>query len=98
VIDPDAAPIVRNIFEMQASGISPHHIADKLNEGCVPIPSDYYYAKLGSQILAEQGICGVLKLSGRYFRITPTSDILFSSAPERSAIRIIRSSKMTRKI
>ncbi len=47
VIDPDAAPIVRNIFEMRASGISPHHIADKLNEDGVPIPSDYYYAKLG---------------------------------------------------
>ena len=26
---------------------SPHHIADKLNEDGVPIPSDYYYAKLG---------------------------------------------------
>ncbi len=47
MIDPDAAPIVRNIFEMRASGISPHHIADKLNEDGVPIPSDYYYAKLG---------------------------------------------------
>ena len=47
VIDPDAAPIVRNIFEMRASGISPHHIADKLNEDGVPIPSDYYYTKLG---------------------------------------------------
>ena len=32
---------------MRASGISPHHIADKLNEDGVPIPSDYYYAKLG---------------------------------------------------
>ena len=47
VIDPNAAPIVRNIFEMRASGISPHHIADKLNEDHVPIPSDYHYAKLG---------------------------------------------------
>lgn len=47
VIDPDAAPIVHNIFEMWASGINPHHIADKLNEDGVPIPSDYYYAKLG---------------------------------------------------
>ncbi|MGN0576976.1 MAG: recombinase family protein [Ruminococcus sp.] len=47
VIDPEAASIVRNIFEMRASGISPHHIADKLNEDGVPIPSDYYYAKLG---------------------------------------------------
>ena len=47
VIDSEAAPIVRNIFEMRASGISPHHIADKLSEDGVPIPSDYYYAKLG---------------------------------------------------
>lgn len=47
VIDPESASIVRNIFEMRASGISPHHIADKLNEDGVPIPSDYYYAKLG---------------------------------------------------
>lgn len=47
VIDPDAAPIVRRIFEMRASGISPHHIADKLNNEGVPIPSDYYYARLG---------------------------------------------------
>lgn len=47
VINPDAAPIVRRIFEMRASGISPHHIADKLNDEGVPIPSDYYYARLG---------------------------------------------------
>lgn len=47
VIDPESASIVRSIFEMRASGISPHHIADKLNEDGVPIPSDYYYAKLG---------------------------------------------------
>lgn len=47
VIDPESASIVRNIFEMRASGISPHHIADKLNEDGVPIPSDYYYAKPG---------------------------------------------------
>lgn len=47
VIDPDSAPIVRNIFEMRSSGISPHHIADKLNEDGVPILLDYYYAKLG---------------------------------------------------
>ena len=47
VIDPNATPIVRNIFEMRASGISPHHIADKLNEDHVPIPSDYYYQKIG---------------------------------------------------
>ena len=46
VIDPYAAPIVRSIIEMWASGISPLHIADKLNENGVPISSVYYYAKL----------------------------------------------------
>ena len=34
VIDPDAAPIVRNIFEMRTSGISPHHIALKNIKKC----------------------------------------------------------------
>lgn len=29
---------IKNIFEMRASGISPNHIADKLNEEGVPIP------------------------------------------------------------
>ena len=47
VINPDAAPIVRRIFEMRASGISPHHISDKLNEEGIPIPSDYYYQRIG---------------------------------------------------
>lgn len=99
VIDPDAAPIVHNIFEMRASGISPHHIADKLNENGVPIPSNYYTMQnSASQIHAVQGICGALKQSGRYFIITPTSDTLFSSAQERSATRITRSSRTMRKI
>lgn len=47
VIDPDAVPIVRRIFEMRASGISPHHISDKLNEEGIPILSDYYYQRIG---------------------------------------------------
>lgn len=47
VIDPDAAPIVRRIFEMRAQGISPRHICDALNAEHIPIPSDYYYQKLG---------------------------------------------------
>lgn len=47
VIDEPAASIVRRIFEMRSQGISPRHIADKLNEEHIPIPSDYHYAKIG---------------------------------------------------
>lgn len=47
VIDEPAAAVVRRIFEMRSQGISPRHIADKLNDEKVTIPSDYRYAKLG---------------------------------------------------
>ena len=47
VVDEPAAKVVRRIFEMRSQGISPRHIADKFNEEKIPIPSDYYYAKLG---------------------------------------------------
>lgn len=47
VVDEPAASVVRRIFEMRSQGISPRHIADTLNEEKIPIPSDYYYAKLG---------------------------------------------------
>ncbi len=47
VIDKPAASVVRRIFEMRSQGISPRHIADKLNEEHIPIPSDYHYAKIG---------------------------------------------------
>ena len=47
IVDEPAAKVVRRIFEMRSQGISPRHIADKLNEEKIPIPSDYYYAKLG---------------------------------------------------
>lgn len=47
VIDEPAASVVRRIFEMRSQGISPRHIADKLNDEKVTIPSDYRYAKLG---------------------------------------------------
>lgn len=46
VIDEPAAAVVRRIFEMRSQGISPRHIADKLNDEKVTIPSDYRYAKL----------------------------------------------------
>lgn len=41
VIDEPAAAVVRRIFEMRSQGISPRHIADKLNDEKVTIPSDY---------------------------------------------------------
>ena len=41
VVDEPAASVVRRIFEMRSQGISPRHIADKLNEEKIPIPSDY---------------------------------------------------------
>ena len=47
VVDEPAASVVRRIFKMRSQGISPRHIADKLNEEKIPIPSDYYYARLG---------------------------------------------------
>lgn len=45
--DEPAASVVRRIFEMRSKGTSPRHIADALNAEKIPIPSDYYYAKLG---------------------------------------------------
>ncbi|MDE6726777.1 MAG: recombinase family protein [Oscillospiraceae bacterium] len=47
VVDEPAASVVRRIFEMRSQGISPYHIAEKLNDEKIPIPSDYLYAKLG---------------------------------------------------
>lgn len=47
VVDEPAASVVRRIFEKRSQGISPRHIADTLNEEKIPIPSDYYYARLG---------------------------------------------------
>ncbi len=47
VVDEPAASIIRRIFLERSQGISPRHIADKLNEEKVMIPSDYQYAKLG---------------------------------------------------
>lgn len=47
VVDEPAASVVRRIFIMRSQGISPRHIADILNGEKIPIPSDYYYAKIG---------------------------------------------------
>ena len=47
VIDEEVAPIVRRIFEMYASGISPKNIADILNAEGIASPGKYAYEKLG---------------------------------------------------
>lgn len=46
-IDEETAPVVRRIFEMYASGISPKNIADILNAEDIPSPGRYAYEKLG---------------------------------------------------
>lgn len=47
VIDPYAAPIVRRIFEMRASGYGMKQIADVLNDEHIPTPMDYQYKRIG---------------------------------------------------
>ena len=47
VIDPDAAPIVRRIFEMRASGYGMKKIADVLNAEHIPTPMEYQYKRMG---------------------------------------------------
>ena len=47
VIDEEAASVVKRIFEMRASGLSPHKIADILNEENIPNPSKYSMDKYG---------------------------------------------------
>lgn len=47
IIDEEAAAVVKRIFEMRASGLSPHKIADILNEENIPNPSKYSMDKYG---------------------------------------------------
>ena len=47
VIDEEAAAVVKRIFEMRASGLSPHKIADILNEENISNPSKYSMDKYG---------------------------------------------------
>ena len=47
VIDEEAAPVVKRIFEMRSRGASPHKIADTLNEEKIPNPSKYSMEKYG---------------------------------------------------
>ena len=47
VIDEPAAKVVRRIFELRATGITPTQIAKILNAEGIPIPSDYRAQRLG---------------------------------------------------
>lgn len=49
IINPETAPVVLSIFKMRAQGISPRHIADKLNEDGVLNPTDYHYSRIGKE-------------------------------------------------
>lgn len=46
IIDEEVAPVVRRIFEMYASGLSPSKICETLNLEGIPTPAIYAYAKL----------------------------------------------------
>lgn len=49
VIDEEAAPVVRRIFEMYASGISPRRISEVLNQEGIPSPALYAYTQTGQK-------------------------------------------------
>ena len=47
IVDPYSSQIVKRIFELRSQGVTPFHIAAKLNEEKILIPSDYHYQKIG---------------------------------------------------
>lgn len=47
IIDEEAAPVVKRIFEMRASGIGIRKIAEQFNEEGILCPSKYYFEKFG---------------------------------------------------
>lgn len=49
VIDEETAPIVRRIFEMYASGLSPNKITEILNLEGIPSPATYAYTNNGQK-------------------------------------------------
>ncbi len=53
IIDEETAPVVRRIFEMYASGITPNKIAQTLNEEKVPSPERYACEKYGFKVHAD---------------------------------------------
>ena len=49
VVDEETAPIVKRIFEMYASGISPRKISEILNLEGIPSPATYAYTQSGQK-------------------------------------------------
>ena len=49
VIDEETAPIVKRIFEMYASGMSPRKISEILNLEGIPSPATYAYTQSGQK-------------------------------------------------
>ena len=49
VIDEETAPVVKRIFEMYASGMSPRKISEILNSERIPSPATYAYTKSGQR-------------------------------------------------
>lgn len=58
IIDEEAAEVVKRIFEMHSRGMSPHKIADQLNEEGVASPSKYCMEKYGIVGSAITSACG----------------------------------------
>ncbi len=50
IIDEEAASIIRRIFELYASGLSPRRISEILNEEKIPSPAVYAYEKYGQKV------------------------------------------------
>ena len=49
IIDEETAPVVKRIFEMYASGISPNKISEVLNLEGIPSPATYAYTQNGQK-------------------------------------------------
>lgn len=66
VIDEEAAAVVRRIFEVYASGISPVQIANTFNVEGVPSPSKYALEKWGKKAARSICIYGAVSAFGRF--------------------------------
>ena len=92
VVDEPAASVVRRIFKMRSQGISPRHIANTLNDEKVPIPSDYYYAKLGKPNPATRHTFGARNEFEQSCKIRFIWEIFIFLKRQQFHIRIIKSS------
>ena len=97
ILDEEAAAVVKRIFEMRASGLSPHKIADTLNAEGVLNPSRYCLERYGVVGRRENvglwSFCGVNSILQNpttvSYKILPIWDIWCSSVGVRFRIRTI---------